>query len=75
MNIQDRLISDIILKTAIKNEIEMDKNSIEKLKKIYQESKNILDAQNKENIANSNKYNSGKKELEFAEFNRSKIKK
>lgn len=47
MNIQDRLISDIILKTALKNEIEMDKNSIEKLKKIYQESKNILDASNK----------------------------
>tara|TARA_Y100001973_G_C5137754_1_gene301263 strand:+ start:500 stop:643 length:144 start_codon:yes stop_codon:yes gene_type:complete len=47
MNIQDRLIGDIILKTAIKNEIEMDKNSIEKLKKIYQESKNILDASNK----------------------------
>ena len=75
MIIQDRLISDIILKTAIKNGIEMDKNSIAKLKKIYQESKNILDEQNKENIANSNKYNSSKKELEFAEFNKSKIKK
>ena len=48
MNIQDRMISDIILKTAIKNEIEMDKNSIQKLKKIYQESKNILDASNKQ---------------------------
>ena len=75
MNIQDRMISDIILKTAIKNEIEMDKNSIQKLKKIYQESKNILDEQNKENIANSNKYNSSKKQLEFSESNRSKIKK
>jgi len=47
MNIQDRMISDIILKTAIKNEIEINKTSIEKLKKIYQESKNILDASNK----------------------------
>lgn len=47
MNIQDRLNADIILKTALKNELELNKDNLLKLKKIYQESKSILDASNK----------------------------
>ena len=47
MNIQDKLNADIILKTALKNELELNKDNLLKLKKIYQESKNILDASNK----------------------------
>lgn len=38
---QDRLNADIILKTALKNKLELDKKNLLKLKEIYFETKRV----------------------------------
>lgn len=53
MNMQDRLNADIILKTALKNELELNKDNLLKLKEIYFETKKRV-GQNDRGIKSTN---------------------